>query len=387
MQSPLVRPFAAHAPEAVLDDLISRIRSTRWPAVPDSSGWDSGTNLPFLKELAAYWSESFDWRRVEAEGNAYPNFTTEIDGHSIHFLHIKGRGERSLPLLITHGWPGSFLEMLRIIPLLTAPGDFSFDLVIPSLVGFGYSGPPAGPGVDSLFIAGLWHQLMGRLGYPRFGAQGGDIGAGVSTWLALKHPDSVVGLHLNYLPSSYRPYSGPGEAPPPEALAFRRTADDWAGREGAYAALHGTKPLTAAYGLNDSPVGLCAWIVEKLYGWSDHGPGQAPPFTRDALLADVTLYWVTQTIYSSMALYKENRRNPLAFGPDDYVQVPVAFARFPKELPTPPRGLVEKGFNLQRWTELPAGGHFAAWERPKLLAGDLRAFFQEIGAFAGITGA
>jgi pimeloyl-ACP methyl ester carboxylesterase len=373
--SALVVPFVAHAPAAVLSDLKARLAHTRWPTAPAGTGWDYGTNEVFLRELVAYWGREFDWRKVEAESNAYPNFTTDIEGHRIHFVHVKGQGPKTVPLLLTHGWPGSFLELLKLIPLLTAAGPVSFDVVIPSLVGFGYSAPSPAPGCTSAVVAGLWHELMQRLGYPRYGAQGGDVGAGVSTWLALKHPASVIGLHLNYISGSYKPYLPPGEELTPEVRAFQQTVADWSAREGAYGALHGTKPLTAAYGLNDSPVGLCAWIVEKFYGWSDKRPDGGLAFTKDELLANVTLYWITQSIYSSMAIYKENGRQPLVFGQDDYVRVPVAFAQFPKELPTPPRAYVEKGFNVQRWTRMPAGGHFAALEQPELLATDIKAFF------------
>jgi pimeloyl-ACP methyl ester carboxylesterase len=371
----LTRPFVAQVPAAALADLKARLAQTRWATALPDTGWDYGTNLPFLQDLVNYWAQEFDWRKVEAASNAYPNFTTDLDGHRIHFLHVKGKGPKTVPLLLTHGWPGSFLEMLSLIPLLTAAGPVSFDVVIPSLPGFGYSAPFTAPGGSSFVVADLWHQLMGRLGYSRYGAQGGDVGAGVSTWLALKYPASVIGLHLNYIPGSFKPYLKPGEVLSPEVIAFQKTVADWSAREGAYGAMHGTKPLTAAYGLNDSPVGLCAWIVEKFHGWSDHGPENRLAFTKEELLANVTLYWLTQTIYSSMAIYKENARRPLAFGPDDYVRVPVAFAQFPKELPTPPRAYVEKGFNIQRWTPMPAGGHFAALEQPALLAADLKAFF------------
>lgn len=371
----LTQPFMAQAPASALDDLQARLTHTRWPTTLPGTGWDYGTSRPFLQELVTYWAQEFDWRKVEAASNAFPNFTTDLDGHRIHFLHVKGKGAKTIPLLLTHGWPGSFLEMLPLIPLLTAAGPVSFDVVIPSLPGFGYSAPFTAPGGSSFMVAELWHQLMGRLGYPRYGAQGGDVGAGVSTWLALKYPASVIGLHLNYIPGSYKPYRKAGEALSPEVLAYQQTVADWSAREGAYGALHGTKPLTAAYGLNDSPAGLCAWIVEKFYSWSDQRPDGGLVFSPDELLANVTLYWLTQSIYSSMAIYKENARRPLAFGPDDYVRVPVAFAQFPKELPTPPRAYVAQGYNIRRWTPMPAGGHFAALEQPALLAADLKAFF------------
>ena len=373
-----VTPFVAHTPEAVLDDLRGRVRRTRWPAVPDRARWDAGLAPAFLQELAAHWADGFDWRAVEAESNAFPNFTTDVDGCRVHFLHVRGRGPNPVPLLLTHGWPGSFLEMLRLVPLLTAAGPVSFDVVIPSLPGFGYSGPCAAPGCDSFVVAALWHRLMQRLGYDRYGVQGGDIGAGVGTWLALTEPEAVLGLHLNYIPGSYAPYRAPDEPLSPEVIAYQARKRDWTAREGAYAALHATKPLTAAYGLNDSPVGLCAWIVEKFSAWSDHGPEGRLPFTRDELLANVTLYWVTQTIYTSMDMYRGNARRPLAFGPGDYVRVPTAFAQFPRELPTPPRAEVERGYDVRRWTAMPAGGHFAAMEQPTLLAGDLMAFFSAL---------
>lgn len=372
---PLTLPFVAQTPAAVLDDLQARLARTRWPAALAGTGWDYGTSRPFLQELVTYWAQEFDWRKAEAASNAYPNFTTDLDGHRIHYLHVKGESPQTIPLLLTHGWPGSFREMLPLIPLLTAAGPVSFDVVIPSLPGFGYSAPFRAPGGNSSVVADWWHRLMLRLGYSRYGAQGGDIGAGVSTWLSLKYPASVIGLHLNYIPGSYRPYYKEGEVLSPAVRAYQQTAAAWSAREGAYAALHGTKPLTAAYGLNDSPAGLCAWIVEKFNGWSDRRPDGSLGFTNDELLANVTLYWITQTIYSSMAMYKENSRCPLSFGPDDYVRVPVAFAQFPKELPTPPRAYVEKGYNIQRWTPMPAGGHFAALEQPALLAADLKAFF------------
>ena len=260
--------------------------------------------------------------------------------------------------------------MLPLIPLLTAGGPVCFDVVIPSLVGFGYSTPGVTPGCNSAVIADLWHQLMQRLRYRRYGAHGGDIGAGVSTWLGLHYPASLIGLHLNYIPGLYQPFAKEGEIPSPEVVAFQQMRAEWTAREGAYAALHATKPLTAAYGLNDSPVGLCAWIIEKFYGWRD--PHRT--FTPDELLADVTLYWVTQSIYSSMAIYQENARRPLVFGPHDYVQLPVGFAQFPYELSMPPRAYVEKGYNIQRWTLMPTGGHFAALEEPVLLVADIQAF-------------
>lgn len=373
-----IQPFTAHVAQGVLDDLKLRLERTRWPDETEGSGWMYGADLAYLKTLTHYWQNQFDWRIVETHVNSYPNFIAAIDGHQIHFMHIRGKGKRSAPLLITHGWPGSFLEMMKIIPLLTDDDNFSFDLVIPSIPGFGFSGKVMEPGCNSFFVAGLWHQLMTGLGYERYGAQGGDIGSGISSWLSLKHPENVIGLHLNYISGSYQPYLPQGEHIPAEVLAFQKTAAEWSAREGAYAYMHATKPLTAAYGLNDSPAGLCAWIIEKFNGWSDNKGNIESIFTKDELLANVTLYWITQTIHSSMRIYNENNKKPLVFGKDDFVKVPVGFAKFPKELPTPPRSYIEKGFNVQRWTVMPAGGHFAAAEQPVLLADDIRKFFMSL---------
>ena len=373
-----MKPFTADIPQQVLDDLKLKLQLTRWPDEMAGSGWSYGTDLRYMQSLADYWQHQFDWRKVENEINSYPNFLASINGHEIHFLHIKGKGKRNIPLLVTHGWPGSFLEMMKIIPLLTENAELSFDLVVPSIPGFGFSAKVITPGCNSSFVADLWHELMAGLGYDWYGAQGGDIGSGISTWLSLKYPANVIGLHLNYISGSYRPFLAEGEQLSDEVVAFQKTAAEWSAGEGAYAYLHATKPLTAAYGLNDSPAGLCAWITEKFNGWSDNHGNIENAFGKDELLANVTLYWVTQTIHSSMRIYHENNKKPLVFTKDDFVKVPVGFASFPKELPTPPRSYIEKGFNICHWTEMPAGGHFAAVEQPMLLAKDIRDFFGKL---------
>lgn len=374
----MIKPFVVHVPQDDLDDLKLRLSLSRWPDEIAGSGWNHGADLSYMKELTSYWQHRFDWRKVEAEINSYPNFMADIEGHQIHFIHVKGKGKRSVPLIITHGWPGSFLEMMKLIPLLTQDPHFSFDLVIPSVPGFGFSGRITAEGGNSAFVADLWHKLMAELGYNRYGAQGGDIGSGISSWLAFKYPAQLIGLHLNYISGSYQPYLEDGEELSDEVVAFRRTAAEWSAREGAYAYLHATKPLTAAYGLTDSPAGLCAWIVEKFNGWSDNNGNIENSFSKDELLANVTLYWITQTIHSSMRIYQENSKKPLVFAKGESVRVPVAFARFPKELPTPPRSYIEKGFNIVRWTVMPAGGHFAAAEQPELLSADMLAFFSKL---------
>jgi pimeloyl-ACP methyl ester carboxylesterase len=374
----MIKPFFANAQQQDLDDLKYRIKNTRWPNESANPYWSYGSNLSYLRELSDYWSDQFDWRLTESEINSHPNFTTELDGFTIHFLHIKGKGRKSIPLIITHGWPGSFIEMMKIIPLLTEGPEFSFDLVIPSLVGYGYSEPASEAGCNSSVIAVLWNKLMNQLGYTRYGAQGGDIGAGVGTWLALKYPQAIAGLHLNFISGSYKPFFKTEEEPDEEYLAFQQLVSSWSDMEGAYAHVHATKPLTLAYGLNDSPVGLCAWILEKFYNWSDNQGNIENSFTKDELLANITLYWLTRSIYSSIRIYYENSKMPLIFKENDFVKPPVGFAKFPKELPTPPRSYIEKGFNIQHWTEMPAGGHFAAMEQPELLANDIILFFKKI---------
>jgi pimeloyl-ACP methyl ester carboxylesterase len=373
-----VQPFRINVPDHVLADMYERIRRTRWPDEIIGSSWKFGADLSYMKELAEYWVEEFDWRAREREINAHPNFIAHIDGYEIHFLHVRGKRRRSLPLIITHGWPGSFLEMMRLIPLLTDNPELSFDLVIPSMMGYGLSERITEPGCHVRLMAELWSKLMRVLGYESFGAQGGDFGAGVSTVLALEYPQNVMGLHLNYIPGSYTPYLSDGDTLTPEEMRYEEEAENWYIHEGAYDHQQRTKALTLAYGLNDSPVGLCAWIIEKFYGWSDCNGNIESVFTKDDLLANVTLYWVTETLHSSLRLYHENSTVPLRFEKDDFVRVPVGIARFPLEEPFPPRKYIERGFNIRHWTTMPVGGHFAAMEQPELLAGDILAFFRSL---------
>lgn len=372
------RPFKVNIPEGAIQELKKRLKKTRWPDQIPGIGWQQGTNLAYLKELCNYWETGYSWRKQEEAINAYPNYLTEIDGYQIHFIHIKGKGKKSVPLIMTHGWPGSFLEMMRVIPLLTQDKDFSFDLVVPSIIGFGFSGKPVRQGCNYKVIAELWYKLMLGLGYDRFGAQGGDIGSNVSSWLALRHPDHVAGLHLNFIPSTYKAYQDPGKPLLPEIVTYEKKFKEWADTEGAYQKVQSTKPQNLAYGLNDSPAGLAGWMVEKLYSWSDNQGNVESALSKDIMLGDISLYWLTQTMPSAMHIYAENAKVPLQFTKDDYIKVPVAFAKFAKELPTPPRFYVEKGYNIQRWTEFPEGGHFAALEQPELLSRDIKQFFMKI---------
>jgi pimeloyl-ACP methyl ester carboxylesterase len=277
--------------------------------------------------------------------------------------------------------------MLKLIPMLADPASFgrdpadAFDVVVPSLPGYGLSDRPTEPGMDPVRIAGLWRTLMvDGLGYPRFGVQGGDWGASVSTRLALQAPNQVAGVHLNYVPGSYRPFLGPGTPRLSEAEAlFLERCEEWSELEGGYAHIQRTKPQTLAYGLHDSPIGLAAWIIEKLRSWSDCDGDLERRWDRDELLTAVMLYWVTGTIGSSMRLYRDASRVPLRFAQGERVRVPCGLALFPAETPAnPPRGWVERAYDVVRWTEMPRGGHFAAWEEPQLLADDIRAFFRTL---------
>lgn len=379
------RPFQSEVPAAAVADLKDRLRQSRWPVLLDGEGWQDGTSLSFMRRLVDHWLNKFDWPTEEARLNQLPQFTASVDGHHIHFLHHRGTGPDPFPLVMTHGWPGSFLEMERIVPLLTDPaahgGDLadSFDVIVPSLPGYGFSPAPTAPGTNSQRIADLWAGLMAGLGYDRFGAQGGDIGAGVSTWLARLYPDRVAGFHLNYIPGGMRP-SLEGDAQPlTEAEQdFLVKGAAWSAEEGAYAALQSTKPHTLAFSLTDSPAGLAAWITEKFRAWSDCNGDLETAIPMDALHCDISLYWFGQTIGASSRLYKENRANPLVFAPGERIGPPMGMALFPKELPTPPRSWVERVCDVRLWNTMPRGGHFAALEQPELLANEIRTFFRPL---------
>jgi pimeloyl-ACP methyl ester carboxylesterase len=379
-----IEPFTPPFSSDDWEDLRIRIKRTRWPDEIQDSNWGNGFDLQFLKDLCRYWSEDFDWQAQINRLSKFPQFRFQSDVGKIHFLHVKGNGPSPIPLILTHGWPGSFLEMLEIIPLLTHPadhglaGNVSFDVIVPSLPGFGFSDRPQISGVNSFRVAKIWVQLMQALGYDRFAAQGGDIGAAVSTALGLRHSDHLIGVHLNYIPGSYKPYLAPETELTAPERHFQVDAAQWYDENGAYAHLQGTRPQTPAYALNDSPAGLAAWILEKFREWSDCGGDLYSTFSRDALLTNVTLYWMTQTISSSFRMYREGRRTPLRFSSTDYVQTPCAIACFPKEIMTPPRSWVERGYNVARWTTMPRGGHFAASEQPQLLASDVQSFFSNL---------
>ena len=375
---PFVLPFS----QAAVDDLRQRLAQTRWPDEIPGTAWEYGISLEFLQEICRYWKDEFDWKRQVDQLSQLHHFRFTSGTWGIHLIHERGKGLNPLPLILTHGWPGSFLEMLRILPLLTHPANHgadpaaAFDVVIPSLPGFGFSDRPTERGVNTFAIADRWAQLMSELGYPHFVAQGGDFGAAVTTLLGLRHPHRVLAIHLNYIPGSYRPWMRPDESLAPKEQAFLSDATAWYENSGAYAHIQRTHPQTAAIGVNDSPAGLAAWVLEKFREWAACDGDVLTRFSRDELLSNVTLYWMTQTAASSFRLYMEGRRAPLHFKEGDFVAVPTSVARFPLEAPFPPRPWVERGYNVQRWTEMPRGGHFAAAEEPELLAEEIRQFFR-----------
>jgi pimeloyl-ACP methyl ester carboxylesterase len=377
-----IRPFKIHIDDSLLADLRQRLARTRFPGEISGSSWDYGTNLAYLKDLVAYWRDKYDWRAAERRLNQFDQFTTTIDGLDIHFIHQRARNANAMPLVISHGWPGSFVEFTKIIPLLTDPAahggsaNDAFHVVAISLPGFGFSGKPTERGYGPERIAGIVATLMARLGYTRYGLQGGDWGASVSRFAAINDASHVIGLHSNFCLAGPPPgVKDPNEGVPPAELERARARQAFFETERGYFLEQSTKPQTIGYALDDSPAGLAAWIVEKFRSWSDSNGDVEKSFSRDDLLTNITLYWVTQTATSSARIYYENQRAPAA---PRRVEVPTACAVFPKEISIPPRRWAEAQYNVTRWTEMPRGGHFAALEEPQLLADDVRAFFRAL---------
>jgi pimeloyl-ACP methyl ester carboxylesterase len=370
----------------VLADLRARIANTRLPPAAPGEPWQLGADVDYLRGLLAYWAGGFDWRAQERWLNEFAHFRAEIDGLAIHFVHERARTEGpGVPLILTHGWPSSFAELLPLVPLLTDPAAHgiegpAFDVVIPSLPGYGFSERPDRGGVTTRYVAGLWHELMRGLGYERYGAQGGDFGASVTTYMALDEPDPLIGIHLHNLDDA--PYTGPASRPLSEAEEeYVAKVAAWDAVERGYSSIQSTKPQTVAAALNDSPAGLAAWILEKWRSWSDSAGDLDARLGRDFLLTNVTLYWVTQTIATSMRDYHDNRWSRPPLGPEDRVEVPTALALFANEHiqeGAPPREWVERLYDLRRFTPMPRGGHFAPAEEPELLARDIAAFFAEL---------
>lgn len=379
-----MEPFKIDIPEDVLIDLRSRLKQTRFPDQLQGASWDYGTELEYLKELCAYWQDTYDWRKHEAALNTLDHFRTDIDSLRIHFIHQKSREQNAFPLIITHGWPGSIFEFTKIIGPLTDPtahggkAEDAFHVVCPSMPGYGFSDPPTEPGFDIRRVAQINVKLMAELGYTRYGAQGGDWGAPATGWTAHYDPDHVAGIHMNMVWVARPKKDEPAEELTQEELDRLEHARRFMKEETGYQGIQGTKPQTLGYGLNDSPAGLAAWIVEKFRTWSDCDGDVEKRFTKDELLTNIMIYWATQSITSSTRLYYEGQK-ARTFGTAGVdTDVPTAFAIFPKELTRLPRSWAEKQFNVQRWTEMPSGGHFAALEEPELLVEDIRAFFRDL---------
>jgi pimeloyl-ACP methyl ester carboxylesterase len=353
-----MRPFRIQVPDDVLDDLRARLRQTRWPDSVPGVGWEQGTRQEWLRHLVSYWTDTFDWRVWERKLATLQHFTWE----GVHFVHQRASAPGGTPLILTHGWPGSFLDYVAMLPMLA-----DFDVVVPSLPGYGFSARPPEVGVNYRHVAGRWHRLMTTLGYSRYGAAGGDFGAGVSTFLAIDHPEAVIGLHLTTPEITPRV---PAAELTPEERAYLDVYRAWEAVERGYSSIQSTKPQTVGYGLNDSPAGLAAYLGEKWHSWSDVTPSD------DFLCATFTLYWVTQSITSSMRDYWDNRWHPVDPTP---VGTPTAFAVFAHEKTPegePPRSYLQRLYNVTRWTVFPRGGHFAPVEQPAAVAGDLSAFFR-----------
>jgi pimeloyl-ACP methyl ester carboxylesterase len=372
-----IEPFEIRVDDSILEDLRGRLTLTRFPDQIEDTGWEYGIPVDYLRELVEYWRDSYDWRSEEARLNRFDHYRTTIDGQQIHFVHARSANPDALPLLLTHGWPGSVVEFLDVIPRLTDPESFggqpgdAFHVIAPSLPGYGFSEPTRSPGWDPPRIARAFAELMHRLGYQRYVAQGGDWGAQVTTRLGSLDPEHCVAIHLNMALGTRPATPGPlTEEEQADLAAMKQFADE----ESGYANEQGTKPQTLGVALNDSPAGLLAWIVEKFRAWSDCGGHPEHCFTRDQLITNVMLYWVTQTSASSARLYWETKHSASAAPP--FVDVPTGVARYPKEVLRWPRSWVECQYNVVHWTVMERGGHFAAMEQPDLFVDDLRHHFR-----------
>ena len=364
------QPFRISVHQQVLDDLHYRLIHTRWPDEIAGSGWTYGVDAAYIKDLVGYWRDTFDWRRQEADLNRFPKFRAKTDGLNVHFIHVSSATGGNTPLLLLHGWPSSFVQMTRVIPLLRE----SFDIVVPSLIGYGFSDAARTPGMSVSRMAEIFHMLMTRtLGYRRYAIRGGDLGAGVASRIAIAHPEAVIGIHTG---GTY-PWVDFEHLPLDLSSAeqeFIANVKRWRDDEMAYAMLHASKPQTLACALNDSPAGLAAWIVEKFRRWSDCGGNVESRFTKDELLTNITIYWVTETINSSMRLYYETMRDPGTWG---HPAVPQAMLMSSNDLfPTPREWIARQGMPA-RYTEIDRGGHFLEWEEPELVARDIVEFFRD----------
>ena len=375
--SEAIEPFRVSIPEEAVADLHRRLDAARFPDQIPGTHWDYGAELETVRELVAYWRNEFDWSAVEDEINALDHFRTTIDGQSIHFVHARSAVPDAMPLVISHGWPGTVVEFLKVLGPLTDPESYggrpedAFHVICPPLPGYGFSEPTRTTGWDAIRMADAFAVLMARLGYDGYGAQGGDWGALITTQMGLRHPDHCRGIHLN-MPLA-TPQSDVESLTEAEQAALADMAH-FNRMETGYQMIQGTRPQTLGFGLNDSPAGLAAWILEKFRAWSDCGDDVYSSFTRDELLANISVYWFTGTITSSTRLYYEVTQGG-RMSLDNRVEVPTGVARFPKEVMRFPRRWVEGHYNVTHWTDMPRGGHFAAMEVPDLFIEDVRRFF------------
>jgi pimeloyl-ACP methyl ester carboxylesterase len=391
--NPDLRPFRIDIPQADLDDLQDRLDRTRWPDELPGAGWSYGVPRGYLQELARYWRHDYDWRAAEARLNQWPQFTTEIDGAHLHFAHITSPEPGATPLLMTHGWPGSIAEFTTVAGLLTDPAAHgadpahAFHLVLPSIPGFGLSGPTTEPGWEYRRVAAAFAELMSALGYPRYGVQGGDWGAAISRELGRTRPDAVIGVHLNLVPdggATREPdaaeLAGLSPAERDRTIASWERLQEWVRHRQGYADVQATRPQTLAYALTDSPVGQLAWIAEKFREWTDSAGRPEDAVDRDQLLTNVMLYWLTGTAGSSARIYYERAHAPYRGQPPEPSAAPTAVAVFPRDNFIPLRHVAGRTNNIVQWTQYDRGGHFAAMEQPDLLAADIRAFFARLAA-------
>jgi microsomal epoxide hydrolase len=366
------KPFRLDISDNAIADLKERLARTRWPDEPPLQPWSTGTSLGYMRELVEYWRTKFDWRAWEAKLNAFPQFTLPIGGIDLHFIHAKGKRPDAMPLLISHGWPGSIVEFHKLIPLLTE----HYTVVAPSLPGYAMSFKPDQERFGIEAIADLYAKLMSELGYERFGVQGGDWGAFVASVMGSRYADRVIGIHINLL--TVRRDPGVVTNPTAEEKAWLDDLAAFLKDETGYQAIQGTKPQTLAFGLSDSPTGLAAWIVEKFHRWTDHKGNLEEAVSRDELLANISLYWFTGAIGSSFWPYYARLHGPW---PVKSVDVPVGYAEFPREIIRPPRSVAKTMYtDIRRWTKMSRGGHFAALEQPELLAGEVKEFFASLSA-------
>ncbi len=373
-----IKPFKIAIPQMQLDDLYKRLEATRWPVVPKNDDWKRGTDLDYLQSLVRYWIDDFDWRKQEAELNQFSHYQCEVKGEKLHFIYQRGKGNSPTPLILTHGWPDSFYRYHKIIPMLTEPERFggsnadSFDVIIPSIPGFGFSESSNSTGLNNSQVAELWHELMTQiLGYKTYMAGGGDIGSGVSRYLAATYPNSLIGLHLTDVGIIRDLLSTQDARCSDEELNYKKSAMNWLNQEGGYMSLQATKPSTLAFGLNDSPVGLASWIIEKFRSWSDCDGHLNKSYSKDELLTNIMIYWFTGTIGSSINMYYENMHG---LPPLDDFNVPCAIARFGSDILLPPKIWTEKKYNVVQWNDIAKGGHFTAMEEPLLFVEDIRCF-------------